>query len=75
MYKHKINNTGDQRLPKLALKTSQNHLRLKLAWHKDTLTLLKHWYKDTLTLLKHWEIDGNVTLQNINNIKNIISSF
>ena len=29
LYKHKINNMGDHRLPKLAFNSSQNHLRLK----------------------------------------------
>ena len=54
---------GDHRLPKLALKSIQNHLRLKRGWYKD----IKAW-------LNHWEIDENVALQNINNIKNIVTS-
>ena len=29
LYKHKLNNIGDHRLPKLALNSSKNHLRLK----------------------------------------------
>ena len=29
LYKHKINNIGDHRLPKLALNSIENHLRLK----------------------------------------------
>ena len=36
LYKHKLNNIGGHRLPKLALNSSQNHLRLKRGWHKDT---------------------------------------
>ena len=63
LYKHKINSIGDLRLPKLALNSSQNHLRLK-----------RGWYKDTRAWLNHWEIDENVALQNINNIKNIVTS-
>jgi len=63
LYKHKINNMGDHRLPKLAFNSSQNHLRLK-----------RGWYKDTRAWLNQWEIDENVALQNINNIKNIIAS-
>ena len=35
---------------------------------------MRGWYKDTRSWLNHWEIDENVSLQNINNIKNIISS-
>ena len=63
LYKHKLNNIGDHRLPKLAWNSSQNHLRLK-----------QGWYKDTRAWLNHWEIDENVALQNINNIKNIVTS-
>ena len=36
LYKHKINNMGDHRLPNLAFNSSQNHLRLKRCWYKDT---------------------------------------
>ena len=63
LYKNKINNMGDHRLPKIALNSNQNHLRLK-----------RGWYKDTRSWLNHWMIDENVALQNINNIKNIIAS-
>ena len=63
LYKHKINNMGDHRIPKLNLNSIQNHLRLK-----------RYWYKDTRDWLNHWEIDENVALQNINNIKNIFTS-
>ena len=63
LYKHKLNNIGDHRLPKLALNSSQNHLRLK-----------RGWYKDTRAWLNHQEIGENVALQNINNIKNIVTS-
>ena len=62
LYKHKLNNIGDHRLLKLALNSSQNHLRLKWVWYKDT----RAW-------LNHWEIDENVALQNTNNIKNIVT--
>ena len=54
---------GYHRLLKLALNSSQNHLRLK-----------NGWYKDTRAWLNHWEIDENVALQNIDNIKNIVTS-
>ena len=54
---------GDHRLLKLALNSIQNHLKLK-----------RGWYKDTRASLDHWEIDKNVALQNINNIKNIVTS-
>ena len=51
------------RIPKLALNSIENHLRLKQGWYKD----IKAW-------LNCWEIDENVALQNINNIKNIVTS-
>ena len=54
---------GDHRLPMLALNSIQNHLRIK-----------RGWYKDTRAQLNHWEINETVALQNINNIKNIVSS-
>jgi len=63
MYKQKINNMGDERLPKIALKSSQTHLHLKRSWCK----YVSVW-------LSHWGVDKNDTLQNINNIKNIITS-
>jgi len=63
MYKYGINNTGDQRLSKIALKSSQDQLQLK-----------RHWYKDVTAWLNHWGVDENSTLQDINNIKNIITS-
>ena len=58
LYKHKINNMGDYKVPKPALNSSKNHLRLK-----------RGWYKYTRAWLNHWEIDENVALQNINKIK------
>ena len=63
LYKHKINNMGNHRLPKLAFNSIQNHLRLK-----------QGWYKDTRAWLSHWEINENVALQNINKIINIVTS-
>ena len=63
IYKHKINNMGNKRLSKIALNSSQNQLRLKRCWCKDTMA----W-------LNHWGIDGNNILQNNDNVKNIITS-
>ena len=63
MYKHKLNNIDNHRLPKLALNSSQNHLKLNRGWHKDT----RAW-------LNYWEINENDALQNINNIKDIVTS-
>ena len=42
MYKHKINNMGNERLPKIALNSSQNQLRLKRCQCKDTMAWLNH---------------------------------
>ena len=75
LYKHKINNMGDHRLPKIAFNSIQNHLP-KLAFNsiQNHLRLKQGWYKDTRAWLNHWEIDETVTLKNINNITNIVTS-
>ena len=54
---------GDHRIPKLALNSIQNNLSLKRCWYKD----IRAW-------LNHWEIEKSVALQNINDIKNIVTS-
>ena len=63
MYKHKINNMENKRLPKISLNSSQNQLRLKRCWCKDTMA----W-------LNHWGIHENDIMQNIDNVKNVITS-
>ena len=45
------------------INSSQNHLRLNRGWHKDTSA----W-------LNYWEINENDALQNIYNIKDIVTS-
>ena len=64
MCKHKINNMGNERLPKIALNSSQNQLR----------HLNRCLCKDTMAWLIHWDINENGILQNIDNVKNIITS-
>ena len=54
---------GDYQIPKIALNSNQNHLHLKQGWLKDATT----W-------LYYWGIDEIATLQNIDNITNIITS-
>ena len=54
---------GNERLPKIALNSSQTQLHPKQCWCKDTMT----W-------LNHWGIAENDILQNIINVKNIIIS-
>ena len=39
---YKINNMGDERLPKIVLKSNQTHLRLKCGWCKYTMAWLNH---------------------------------
>jgi hypothetical protein len=63
MYKHKKTNMKDKRLPKIASNSSESNLRLKRGWHKD----VNSW-------INHWRIEEEVTLQNIDTIKNIITS-
>jgi hypothetical protein len=43
MYKNKLNNTEDKRLPKIASKSSHNHHQLKRGWHKDARSRLNFW--------------------------------
>jgi hypothetical protein len=63
MYKNKMNNLEDNKLPKVSSKSSQNHMWLKCGQLKDA----KSW-------LNHWGIKEEATLQNNDNIKNIITS-
>jgi hypothetical protein len=59
--KNKLNNMEDKRLPKIASKSSCNHHRLKLGWHKDA----RSW-------INYWGIMEYTILQNKDTIKNII---
>jgi hypothetical protein len=43
MYKNKLNNMEDKRLPKIVSKSSHNHHRLKQGWHKDAWSWLNYW--------------------------------
>ena len=54
MYKNKLNNMEDKRLPKIALKSSHNHHQLKRGWHKDTPSWLNYWgiMEETILLNK-----------------------
>ena len=63
MYKCKLKGMGDHITPKIALNSSQDHLRLNKGWHKDNMA----W-------LNHWGVNKNATLQNIDNIKATITS-
>ena len=42
IYKYKVTNMKDKRLPKIAINSSENHLHLKRSWHKDAKSWLKH---------------------------------
>ena len=63
MYKHNINNIGNERLPIIDSNSTQNQLPLKWSWCKDIISCLKHW-----------GIDENDTFHNIDNAKNICTS-
>ena len=63
MYKKKLNNIEEKRLPKISSKSTLNHHRLKQGWHKDA----QSW-------LSHWRIMEETILQNKDTIKNIIKS-
>ena len=53
----------DKRLPKIASKSSHNHLRLK-----------QGWYKDAQSWLSQWGIMEETILQNKDTIKYVIQS-
>ena len=57
MYKNKINNMGNESLPKISFNSSENQLCLKWCWCKYTMA----W-------LNHWSINENDILHNIDNI-------
>jgi hypothetical protein len=42
MYKNKLKNMEDKRLPKIGSKSSHNHHRLKQGWHKDAQSWLNY---------------------------------
>ena len=63
MYKNKLNNMEDKRLPKIASKSSHNHHRLKQGWHKDA----RSW-------LNYWGIMEETILQNKDTIKKNVKS-
>ena len=65
MYKHKIINIKDKRFSKITSNSTQNHLWLKMGWHKDA----KSWRN-------HWGVEAEVILHNIDAIiSTIISKF
>jgi hypothetical protein len=63
MYKNKLNNMEDKRLPKIASKSSRNHHQFKQGWHKDA----RSW-------LNYWRIMEDTIFQNKATIKNISKS-
>jgi hypothetical protein len=63
MYKNKLNNMEDKRLPKVVSKSSHNHHRLKRGWHKDA----RSW-------INYWGIMEETILQNKDNIKENVKS-
>ena len=65
MYKNKLNNMEDKRLPKIASKESHNHHQLKREWNKDAWSWLNYWgiieetilqNKDTVKKKRHIKI-------------------
>ena len=54
MYKNKLNNIEDTRIPKIASESSHNHHRLKRGWHKDARSWLNYWgiMADTICRIK-----------------------
>ena len=42
MYKNKINNMGDKRLPKIVSYFGKKHMQLKQGWHKYATSWINH---------------------------------
>jgi len=53
MYKNKLNNIEDTRIPKIASESSHNHHRLKRGWHKDARSWLNYWGIMERTILQN----------------------
>jgi hypothetical protein len=55
IYKNKLNNMEDMRLPKIASNSSHNHHQIKRGWHKDARSWLNYWgiMEDTILQNKY----------------------
>ena len=61
MYKNKLNNTKDKRLPQFASKSSHKHHQIKRGWHKDAQSWLNYWgIMEETILQKKYTIKKNV---------------
>ena len=67
MYKYKINNMGNRKLPKIVLNLSQNQLGLKWCWWC--------WCKDTMAWLNHWGINENQRTLTMSKILLLLNSY
>jgi hypothetical protein len=74
MYKNKLNNMEDKRLPKIASKSSHNHHRLKRGWHKDARSWLNYWGIMEETILQKKDTIKKKSNQNLKRKCGVIKS-
>jgi hypothetical protein len=74
MYKNKLNNMEDKRLPKIASKSSHNHHRLKRGWHKDAWSWLNYWGIMEDTILQNKDTIKKMSNQNLRRKCGVIKS-
>jgi hypothetical protein len=74
MYKNKLNNMEDKRLPKIASKSSHNHHRLKRGWHKDARSWLNYWGIMEDTILQNKDTIKKMSNQNLRRKCGVIKS-
>jgi hypothetical protein len=74
IYKNKLNNMEDNRLPKTTSKSSHNHHRLKRGWHKDSRSWLNYWGIMEETILQNKDTIKKNSNQNLRKKCGVIKS-
>jgi hypothetical protein len=74
MYKNKLNNMEDKRLPKIASKSSHNHHPLKRGWHKYVRSWLNYWGIMEETILQNKDTIKKTSNQNLRKKCGVIKS-
>jgi hypothetical protein len=74
MYKNKLNNMEEKRLPKIDSKLSHNHHRLKQGWHKDAQSWLNYWGIMEDTILQNKDTIKKMSNQNLRRKCGVVKS-
>ena len=75
IYKNKLNNMEDKRLPKISSKLSHNHHRLKRGWNKDAQSWLNYWEIMEDTILQNKDTIKKMSNQNLRRKCGVIKSW